>query len=63
MTLVGVSDADQFVSYCEERDIWVRPGTSLRDEQAVRVSPHIFNNEEDIDRFTEALDSFVASQE
>ena len=62
MTLVGVPDADRFVSYCEDRDIYVRPGsTLLGDQPGVRVSPHVFNNEEDLDRFVEALDAFVAS--
>ena len=62
MTLVEVPDADRFVSYCQERDIYVRPGSSLPgDRDAVRVSPHIFNNEEDIDRFADALASFETS--
>ena len=62
-TLIGVSDSGKFVSYCESRGIYVRPGGSLLgDKQGIRVSPHFFNNKEDIDNLTEALDSFVESE-
>ena len=65
-TLIGVSDSNKFVSYCESRGIYVRPGSTLPgkfgDKQGIRVSPHFFNNNEDIDKLTEALDSFVESE-
>tara|TARA_B100000686_G_scaffold344904_1_gene428432 strand:- start:744 stop:1967 length:1224 start_codon:yes stop_codon:yes gene_type:complete len=61
-TLVAVPHAEKFVSYCEERGVFVRPGKSLiGNEDAVRVSPHIFNNVEDINRFAEAMDKFQLS--
>lgn len=60
-TLIEVPDADKFVSYCEDRGVYVRPGSSLLgDKPGIRVSPHVFNNNDDIDKLTEALDSFKA---
>ena len=58
-TLIEVPDADKFVSYCEDRGVYVRPGSSLLgDKPGIRVSPHVLNNNDDIDKLTEALDSF-----
>ena len=63
ITSVAVSDARLFAEYCQDRGIWVLASRSLRgDSGAVRVSPHLFNNTDDIARFTETLDSFVSSK-
>ena len=62
ITSVGVSDARRFAAYCQDRGIWVLASTSLRgDTEAIRVSPHFFNDFEDIERFVEALDSFESA--
>lgn len=59
ITCVSVPDADGFQEYAKERGIHVRarPGTGSR-QDAVRVSPHVFNDDGDIDNLVEALDAY-----
>ena len=60
ITSVEVEDAAAFAQFCEERNIWVLARPSKEGSQAVRVSTHFFNNEDDIAVFTEAMDEFRA---
>jgi cysteine desulfurase/selenocysteine lyase len=61
---VGVPDAAGFAQLCAERKIHVLPqhrvGRGSGYARAIRVSPHCYNNEADIDTFAAALRSHLS---
>ncbi len=59
ITSVAVPDAMDFQQFAKERGVHLcpRPASAIAGE-AARVSPHFFNNQQDIDRFVEVLDEY-----
>ena len=59
ITSVGVPDALDFQDFAKGRGVHLcpRPASPIAGE-AVRVSPHFFNNEDDIGKFVETLDDY-----
>lgn len=59
ITSVVVPNSDEFASFAKRRNIHIRerPATPIG-SAAVRVSPHIFNDESDIETLVDALDDY-----
>ena len=56
---IATSSAEGFQDYAQERGIYLRarPASPIA-EDSVRVTPHFFNNQDDIDTLVDALDEF-----
>ncbi len=56
---VATSSAEGFQDFAEERGIYLRarPASPIG-QDSVRVTPHFFNNTDDIDTFVDALDAY-----
>jgi len=63
ITSVQVTDGQAFAAFASTRGVHVPPVVATKQgAQAVRVSPHFFNNEEDIAAFVEAMNAFRAKR-
>ena len=56
---IATSSAEGFQDYAQERGIYLRarPASPIA-QDSVRVTPHFFNNQDDIDTLVDALDEF-----